>query len=406
MATFPTLTPSGRSFTPGRHPHSEIGTLDGLQTRVRTSNVLLEQRLRLTFTALTESEMLSVRSHYNGQQGRFLSFDIPTSLLSGMAAPVSFTPTGYSWIYAGSPQIEDIGLQRYNVNVELITVPPEGANINGSEFEISINLTAGSVVVDASVAGASQTVTISFAAGIVADNTSAGFDLTVSTSLAAGTASGGAPVLTIGAAYAGGYFAGYISHTANGVATHALVVAPRATGRSGTGYTLTTNYQYKTSNTTVPVGFSQFDGRANTDALIAAGIATYPAAQFCVNLNIGGFTDWYLPSEFELEILYTNLKPDTTANNTGVGQTSAVNAYAVPPRAVQYTAGNPTQTTATDFQAGGTQAILTAQPHWSSTATSGFNRADVIRFTDGTNTLSEVNSIAVRFTVAIRRVAL
>ena len=143
MATFPTLTPSSRSFTPGRHPHSEIRTLDGLQTRVRTSNVILEQRLRLTFVALTETQMLSVRSHYVGQQGRFLSFDIPTSLLSGMTTPTSFTPTGYSWIYAGAPQVEDIGLQRYTVSVELATVPPEGANINGADYTVTISLTSG-----------------------------------------------------------------------------------------------------------------------------------------------------------------------------------------------------------------------------------------------------------------------
>ena len=98
MATFPTLTPSSRTFTPGRHPHSEIPTLNGLQVRVRTSNVILEQQLRLTFLGLTEVEMLSIRSHYIGQQGRFLSFAIPDSLLSGMATPADFTPTGYSWI--------------------------------------------------------------------------------------------------------------------------------------------------------------------------------------------------------------------------------------------------------------------------------------------------------------------
>lgn len=143
MATFPTLTPSSRSFTPGRHPHSEIRTLDGLQSRVRTSNVLLEQRLRLTFVALTETQMLSIRSHYVGQQGRFLSFGIPASLLSGMIAPASFTPTGYSWIYAGPPQVEDIGIQRYTVSVELITIPPEGANINGAEYTVTISLAAG-----------------------------------------------------------------------------------------------------------------------------------------------------------------------------------------------------------------------------------------------------------------------
>lgn len=182
MATFPTLTPSSRTFTPGRYPHSEIPTLDGLQVRVRTSNVILEQQLRLTFVALTEAQMLSIRSHYVGQQGRFLSFSIPSSLLSGMTTPSYFTPTGYSWIYAGAPQVEDIPCaQRYNVSIELVTVPPEGANINGAEFTVGITL--------ATVTPLAQTITITFAAGAPSVE-SPGFDLTITASLAAGAASG------------------------------------------------------------------------------------------------------------------------------------------------------------------------------------------------------------------------
>ena len=195
MATFPTLTPSSRTFTPGRHPHSEIPTLNGLQVRVRTSNVILEQQLRLTFLGLTEAEMLSIRSHYIGQQGRFLSFAIPTSLLSGMTTPANFTPTGYSWIYGSAPQVEDIPCaQRYNVSIELVTVPPEGANINGGEFTVSIDLAAGSPAVGADTTGAALTVTASIVGGVVADNASAGLDLSVTSSLAAGAADGGGAV--------------------------------------------------------------------------------------------------------------------------------------------------------------------------------------------------------------------
>ena len=192
MATFPTLTPSSRTFTPGRHPHSEIPTLNGLQVRVMTSNVIIEQQLRLTFIGLTEAEMLSIRSHYVGQQGRFLSFFIPSSLLSGMTTPSYFTPTGYSWIYGSAPQVEDIpGTQRYTVSVELITIPPEGANVNGAEFTVSIALAAGISTVSVNATGADLIVTASIQGGVVADNSSAGLDLTVSVSLAAGSADGG-----------------------------------------------------------------------------------------------------------------------------------------------------------------------------------------------------------------------
>ena len=100
----------------------------------------------------------------------------------------------------------------------------------------------------------------------------------------------------IGEAWGGGYFAGYISHTANGSPTHALIVAPRATGATGTGYTLTTDLAWKTTNTATAGSVSLFDGAANTVAMVAAGITNHPAANFCVGLSISGFTDWYLPA--------------------------------------------------------------------------------------------------------------
>jgi len=174
---------------------------------------------------------------------------------------------------------------------------------------------------------------------------------------------GGLP--NIGDAYEGGFFAGYISHTANGVATHALIVAPAATGATGTGYTLTTNKQWKTSNTTTAGTTSTYDGAANTAAMVTAGIASHPAAQFCTGLSIGGYTDWYLPARDELEIAYYNLKPTTDSNNG----TSGINAYSVPARGSNYTAGTPAQTTVTAFQTGNSEAFV-ADTHWSSTETS------------------------------------
>lgn len=174
--------------------------------------------------------------------------------------------------------------------------------------------------------------------------------------------SAGAGELQPGDPLEGGYFAGYISHTADGVATHALIVAPAATGATGTGYTLTTNLSWKTSNTTTTGTTSPYDGAANTAAMVTAGIAAHPAANFCVGLSIGGYSDWYLPARYELDIAYFNLKPTTDNNNTSWG----INNYSVPKRTVNYTAGDPAQTSVAAFQSGGSEAFV-ADNHWSST---------------------------------------
>jgi hypothetical protein len=202
----------------------------------------------------------------------------------------------------------------------------------------------------------------------------------------------------IGSSYGGGFFAGAISHTANGVATHLLIVAPAATGATGTGYTLTTDLQWKIIANLTAGTFNFFDGAANTATMVAAGIALHPAAQFCVGLSIGGYSDWYLPARDELDIAYQNLKPTTTSNNTSAG----VNPYSVPARTVTRTAGAPAQTTVAAFQSGGAQAFV-ADLHWSSTQDAGTTRSWRLSFNDGSVVgLNKATLIRVR---AFRKVA-
>jgi hypothetical protein len=172
----------------------------------------------------------------------------------------------------------------------------------------------------------------------------------------------------IGQPVEGGFFAGLISHTADGNPTHALIVAPAATGATGTGYTLITNPQWKTANTTTADTTSVFDGAANTAAMVTAGIADHPAAQFCVNLSIGGATDWYLPARWELDIAYFHLKPTTAVNSTNWGD----NPYSVPRRDSKYTTDVPPQTSITAFQSGQAEPFRTTN-HWSSTENDASN---------------------------------
>jgi hypothetical protein len=182
----------------------------------------------------------------------------------------------------------------------------------------------------------------------------------------------------IGLEVEGGFFAGLISHTANSVATHALIVAPRATGASGSNYTLTTSYQWKTLPTTTTNTTSTFDGAANTAAMVTAGINDHPAAKFCVDLSIGGYSDWYLPARYELDIAYYNLKPTTENNTTSFG----INPYSVPERTANYTAGDPAQTSVTAFKNTGSEPF-TAVFHWSSTESSSTDAWE-LTFSNGT----------------------
>ena len=158
----------------------------------------------------------------------------------------------------------------------------------------------------------------------------------------------------IGQSFGGGFYAGQIG--VSGVATHYLVVGPAASAQ-------TSSITWKNANTATTGADSVIDGPQNTADIVADGSATvYPAAHFCNNLTIGGFSDWYMPAKNELEVCYYNLKPTTQNNATFVG----TNPNAVPARASNYTTGTPAQTSATDFQSTGAEYFASGL-YWTST---------------------------------------
>jgi hypothetical protein len=253
-----------------------------------------------------------------------------------------------------------------NESIELTLTTGQALNtLPGLHESIELVLDAGAAIGDVQVGGVSEAIELALTTGPGSVASAPGIDEAIDLVLVGGAASGGAAEPEIGDAYGGGYFAGYISHTADGVATHRLIVAPAATGASGTGYTLTTMLTVKTTASATTGTGSDFDGAANTAAMVTAGIASHPAAEFCTELTIGGFTDWYLPSRLELEIAYFNLKPGTVNNTTGSG----VNAYSVPARVANYTTTVPGQTAVSAFQTGNSEAFL-PNLHWSSTQAS------------------------------------
>lgn len=178
MAVFPSIKPSGRIFTAGEYPHTPFDAYSGWQNRVRHSNVMLSSQVRLTFTALTEADMLSILSHYNGQYGTFESFALSSDVWSGVTAS-DYQLTGYLWRYVEPPTVEDVYCDRYNVELTLETAPPDAAFVDGAWYVVTASLAPGAA---AAANGLSKTITITFAAtGFVVP----GFDGTITTSFGA-----------------------------------------------------------------------------------------------------------------------------------------------------------------------------------------------------------------------------
>lgn len=196
----------------------------------------------------------------------------------------------------------------------------------------------------------------------------------------------GWPVANIGDAYGGGYFAGQINISGT---IYNLVAAPKASGTASLAWGDIITY----------VGTSVVDGLTNTNTMAALG-PTWAAATFCKGLTIGGYTDWYLPSRNEYEVLFYYLKPGTFTNNTSYGANA--NAVAPEPINTNHTATNPPQTSAAAYKTGGSEAFTTTQ-NWTSTEASTTNAFQQLMSGFGGAVSSNPKSSAYSFR-AIRRV--
>ena len=103
--------------------------------------------------------------------------------------------------------------------------------------------------------------------------------------------------LTIGDYFKGGYYAGDIKVMDT---VYHLIIAPKAKGESAKMISKT---QSKSKNTS-----SKIDGYENTRWMVLNN-SPHPAAEYCTNLDIDGYKDWYLPSIYELEIIFSAFKP-------------------------------------------------------------------------------------------------
>jgi hypothetical protein len=110
--------------------------------------------------------------------------------------------------------------------------------------------------------------------------------------------------VAVGDSYGGGKVAyilqsgdtGYISGQ-----THGLIAA--TADQNGGATIVWSNITYTSVGTT---GTAIGTGQANTTAIVGQGGCTSGAAWLCNDLTEGGYSDWYLPSQDELNELYIN----------------------------------------------------------------------------------------------------
>jgi hypothetical protein len=198
----------------------------------------------------------------------------------------------------------------------------------------------------------------------------------------------------LGAELEGGFYGGLYSLNGNGVPTHALIVAPKLEGHVPSS-------AWKNANTATPGTESTFDGVPNTQAAADAG--GHAPAGWARGLTIGGFDDWYIPSQYELLALYWTLSPESGGDFPNTEEPGAgVNPYAVPQRGEFGYEDNPSITSALAFRMNQSEAF-NMDSYGTSTQGATTTQQRWLTFFDGFNGAS--NKTITRSWRAIRRVA-
>lgn len=123
MSTFPALVPSTRTFITGAEPTAVQVALSGVVIGFRRGNRRIAQTLELTFRLLEESDVTLIRNHYDNCSGSFDIFFLSSEIWNGYTTPPISLLSDYAWRYTGAPGITDASCGRWNVEIELETVP-------------------------------------------------------------------------------------------------------------------------------------------------------------------------------------------------------------------------------------------------------------------------------------------
>jgi len=149
MSTFPSVSPTSRTYVPGNVPSNVQVALDGTYVGFQRGARRIKQTLSLSFSYLTEADMILIKDHFIARKGTFEIFYLPSVIWGDYTtSPVGLN---YAWRYSEPPQIQDVSFDRFTVEVKLETISIntddliiDAKNADSNSPERVYNIDAGS----------------------------------------------------------------------------------------------------------------------------------------------------------------------------------------------------------------------------------------------------------------------
>ena len=121
---FPSLTPTGRQFTPGNFPSKSYNSQSGAEVRILYGSRRVNATLSLSYSNVQDASAESFLNDYLDQLGTFRTFTLPTSVFEGWSGSSSSldAPSGTRWRYDSQPQVQSVRPGISSVTVALRAV--------------------------------------------------------------------------------------------------------------------------------------------------------------------------------------------------------------------------------------------------------------------------------------------
>lgn len=123
MATFPSIRPTARTYSPGQFPTKTYRGLSGATVKRIFGNRSFGHAIEMQFTNITDATTKQILDHYYGEYGNYQRFNLPDNVFSGMSSSLKSSvqaPSNILWEYAEPPQVESVLNGRSTVTVRLI----------------------------------------------------------------------------------------------------------------------------------------------------------------------------------------------------------------------------------------------------------------------------------------------
>jgi len=125
---YPTLIPTGRSFTPGDYANKKYSAQDGAEFRILYGDKRVGMTLQLTYANISDANAELFLDHYHEMKGTYTTFEFPNSNpkggWSGNSDALGATQWGSKWRYDSPPQVQSVypGVSTVTVNLKAATI--------------------------------------------------------------------------------------------------------------------------------------------------------------------------------------------------------------------------------------------------------------------------------------------